>query len=402
MALNRYRLKHLAEHENRAALRAQKLLDRPDRLIGLILLGNNFVNILAAQIATLLTIRFVGEDSLFISGLILTAVILVFAEVVPKTMAAARPESIAFPSSLLLRVLLFVFFPIVWVLNTLSNRILSFFGVTELARTDDPLNREELRTVVKEAGAMISTKHRQMLFGILDLEKATVEDIIVPRNEVYGIDLEDEWPEVMEQLAASRHSRIPCYFGSLDEIKGVLHLRKIAKALRAGDNFQLDDLVSMLDAPYFVPLKTDLYIQLLNFQNNKQRIAIVVDEYGDIEGLVTLEDLLAEVIGEFTTDPQFYTRDVYPQEDGSFLVDGSANIREINRLYRFGLATDGPKTINGLIIETLEDIPETGTTFKLGTMTIEIVQTLGHAVKTARLTITDAPHSDLPTGSVEK
>jgi len=402
MALNRYRLKHLAEHEHRAARRAQKLLDRPDRLIGLILLGNNFVNILAAQITTVLTLRLVGEGSLFLSGLILTAVILVFAEVVPKTMAAARPEKIAFPSSIVLRALLFIFFPIVWVLNKLSNRILALFGVTKLARTDDPLNREELRTVVKEAGAMISTKHRQMLFGILDLENATVEDIIVPRNEVYGVDLEDDWPEVIEQLAASRHSRVPCYMGSLDDIKGMLHLRKVAKALRSGDEFDRNELLSMLDEPYFVPLKTDLYIQLLNFQKSRQRIAFVVDEYGDIEGLVTLGDLVEEVIGEFTTDPQFYTRDVYPQEDGTFLVDGSANIREINRTYQFGLPTDGPKTINGLIIETLEDIPEPGTTFKLGTITIEIVHTLGHAVKTARLTMPSAERSDLPVVSTAK
>ena len=387
MALNRYRLKHMAEREHHAARRAQKLLDRPDRLIGLILLGNNFVNILAAQITTVLTLRLFGEGSLFISGMVLTAVILVFAEVVPKTMAAVHPERIAFPSSYFLRVLLFIFFPIVWVLNRISNNILASFGVTEIARSDDPLNREELRTVVKEAGAMIPRKHRQMLFGILDLENATVEDIIVPRNEIYGIDLEDEWTEVVEQLVTCRHTRVPCYSGSLDSVEGLLHMRKLTKALRSGDEFDIEQLRAMLDETYFVPLKTDLYVQLLNFQKRKQRIALVVDEYGDIEGLVTLEDLLEEVIGEFTTDPQFFTRDVYPQDDGSFLVDGSANIREINRAYRFDLPTDGPKTINGLILETLEDIPEMGTTFKLGNMTVEIVHTLEHAVKTARLTV---------------
>ena len=387
MALNRYRLKHMAERNHRAAQRAQQLLDRPDRLIGLILLGNNFVNILAAQITTVLTLRLIGEGSLFISGLVLTAVILVFAEVVPKTMAAVHPERIAFPSSFLLRILLFVFFPVVWVLNRCSNNILGRLGVTELARSDDLLNREELRTVVKEAGAMIPRKHRQMLFGILDLENATVEDIIVPRNEINGIDFEDDWSEVVEQLVTSRHTRVPCYAGSLDNIEGMLHLRKLTKALRSGDEFDLEELRTMLDEPYFVPLKTDLYVQLLNFQKSKQRIAFVVDEYGDIEGLVTLEDLLEEVIGEFTTDPQFYTRDVYPQDDGSFLVDGSANIRDINRAYRFDLPTDGPKTINGLILETLEDIPEPGTSFKLGNMTVEVVHAFGHAVKTARLTV---------------
>lgn len=394
MALNRYRLKHMAERDHRAARRAQKLLDRPDRLIGLILLGNNFVNILAAQITTVLTLRLIGEGSLFISGMVLTVVILVFAEVVPKTMAAVHPERIAFPSSFLLRILLFIFFPIVWLLNRCSNNILGRLGVTELARSDDLLNREELRTVVKKAGAMIPRKHRQMLFGILDLENATVEDIIVPRNEINGIDLEDDWSEVVEQLVTSRHTRVPCYAGSLDNIEGMLHLRKVTKALRSGDEFDLEELRALLDEPYFVPLKTDLYVQLLNFQKSKQRIAFVVDEYGDIEGLVTLEDLLEEVIGEFTTDPQFYTRDVYPQDDGSFLVDGSANIREINRAFRFDLPMDGPKTINGLILETLEDIPEPGTSFKLGTITVEIVHTLGHAVKTARLMVPDEPDAD--------
>ena len=386
MALNRYRLKHLADREHRAARRAQKLLERPDRLIGLILFGNNLVNILAAQITTVVALRLYGEGSIFVAGLALTAIVLIFAEVVPKTMAALHPERIAFPSSLILRGLLFILFPFVWVLNGISNRILSLVGVESVARSSDPLNREELRTVVKEAGAMISVKHRQMLFGILDLESATVEDIMVPRGEIYAIDLERGWNEIVDQLSTCRHTRVPCYTGHLDAAVGVLHLRKVARLLRADDEFSIDDLRAILDEPYYVPLKTDLYVQLLNFQKHKQRIGLVVDEYGDIEGLVTLEDLLEEVIGEFTTDPQAYTRDVYPQDDGSFLVDGSANIREVNRGYGWDLPTGGPKTLNGLILETLENIPESGTTFRVGGFTIEIVQTLGHAVKTARVT----------------
>ncbi len=393
MALNRYRLRHLAEQKHRGARRAHDLLRRPDRLIGLILLGNNFVNILAAQIVTVLTLRFVGEGSLIVSGLILTVVILVFAEVVPKTLAAVYPERIAFPSSYLLRILLIVFYPLVWVLNRLSNSILALFGVKHLERSEDPLSREELRTVVKEAGAMIPQKHRQMLFGILDLENATVEDIMVPRNEIYGIDVEDEWADVLDQLMSCRHTRVPCYAGSLDQVEGMLHLRKVAKLVCSGDEFGIENMRKLLTEPYFVPLMTDLYVQLLNFQKRRERIAFVVNEYGDIEGLVTLEDLLEEVIGEFTTHPQSYARDVYPQEDGSFLVDGSANIREINRSFNFGLPTDGPKTFNGLILETLEDIPVTGTTFRLGNMTIEILQTHEQAVKTARITIIPDPGS---------
>lgn len=396
MALNRYRLKHLAERQHSGAKRAQRLLERPDRLIGLILLGNNFVNILAAQIATVLTLHLVGESGLIMATFALTAVVLVFAEVVPKTLAAIDPERIAFPSSRLLEVLMWVLYPFVWLLNQISNRILRLLGVTDVGRAEDPLSREELRTVVKEAGAMIPRKHRQMLYGILDLETATVEDIMVPRGEIHGIDLEDSWPEIVDQLITSRHTRVPCYSGSLDNIEGMLHLRRASRLFRSGEEFDIEELRKILVEPYFVPLKTDLYVQLLNFQQRRERIAFVVDEYGDIEGLVTLEDLLEEVIGEFTTDPQTYVRDVYPQEDGSFLVDGSANIREINRAYKFGLPTGGPKTINGLILETLEDIPITGTTFRVGKMTIEIVQTLERSVKTVRLTSQKEPDGKAP------
>lgn len=385
MALNRYRLKNLADRGHRSATNAQQLLERPDRLIGLILLGNNFVNILSAQIATVITLHFLGEGGLLVSTVAMTAVVLVFAEVVPKTLAALHPERIAFPSSYLLRILMLLFYPLVWCLNKVSNGILALFGVTDLKHSKDALNREELRTVVKEAGAMIPQKHREMLFGILDLESASVEDIMVPRAEIYGIDLEDEWSEVVDQLISCRHTRVPCYEGNIDNLIGMLHLRRVSKLLRSGDEFSPEELRAILSEPYFAPLKTDLYTQLQNFQKERQRIAFVVDEYGDIEGLVTLEDLLEEIIGEFTTDPQTFIRDVHPQEDGSFLVDGSANIREINRAYHFGLPTDGPKTLNGLILETLEDIPVTGTTFRIDDITIEIVQTHERAVKSARL-----------------
>jgi Mg2+/Co2+ transporter CorB len=244
--------------------------------------------------------------------------------------------------------------------------------------------------VVKEAGAMIPQQHQQMLFGILDLETATVEDIMVPRGDIAGIDLDGDWNDVLEQLMTSRHTRVPCYSGSLDHLEGVLHLRRAVKLLRAGHEFTIRDLRALLVEPYYVPLTTDLYVQLLNFQKQRQRIAFVVDEYGDIEGLVTLEDLLEEVVGEFTTDVQDYARDVYPQADGSFLIDGSANIRALNRMYGFDLPSGGPKTLNGLILETLEDIPITGTTFRLQNMTIEVVQTAERAVRTARITLTAA------------
>lgn len=395
MTLNRYRLKHLAERGHRAAQSAQKLLERPDRLISLLLFGNNFINILIGQIATVVTLQLWGEHALIASAAVVTAVVLVFAEVVPKTLAAIHPERIALPAAFVLRPLQFVLWPFVWILNWISNGVLALLGVRELKRARESLSREELRTVVMEAGAMIPQQHQQMLFGILDLETATVEDIMVPRGDIYGIDLDDEWPDVLEQLMNCRHTRVPCYSGNIDNIEGLLHLRRLAKTLRSGDDFTIADLRALLVEPYYVPMTTDLYVQLLNFQKQKQRIAFVVDEYGDIEGLVTLEDLLEEVVGEFTTDPQIYARDVYPQEDGSFLVDGSANIRAINRVYGFALPTSGPKTVNGLILETLEDIPITGTAFRVGHITIEIVQTAERAVKTARLTLagTTPPHS---------
>jgi Mg2+/Co2+ transporter CorB len=386
MALNRYRLRHLVEKDHAGAKRANDLLARPDRLIGLILLGNNFVNILATQIATILTLHFLGQDGLILTTVLLTLVILIFAEVLPKTVAAINPERVAFPSTLLLKPLLWLFYPFVWVVNGITNGILNWFNINPQKAGADPLDREELRTVVKEAGAMIPRKHRQMLFGILDLEKATVEDIMVPRAEIDAIDLDDEWVDVVNQLMASRHTRIPCYRGSLDELVGVLHVRALTRLLRSVEDFGLEEFEAMLREPYFVPTKTNLHMQLINFQRKRERLALAVDEYGDIEGLVTIDDLLEEVVGEFTTDLQNYTRDVYPQDDGTYLVDGTANIRELNRAYNWTLPEGGPKTLNGLLLNALEDIPETGTSLRIDDYTIEVVRSTEHIVKKARVT----------------
>jgi Mg2+/Co2+ transporter CorB len=386
MALNRYRLRHLVEKDHAGAKRANDLLARPDRLIGLILLGNNFVNILTTQIATILTLHFLGQDGLILTTVLLTLVILIFAEVLPKTVAAINPERVAFPSTLLLKPLLWLFYPFVWVVNGITNRILNWFNINPQKAGADPLDREELRTVVKEAGAMIPRKHRQMLFGILDLEKATVEDIMVPRAEIDAIDLDDEWVDVVNQLMASRHTRIPCYRGSLDKLVGVLHVRALTRLLRSLEDFGLEEFEAMLREPYFVPTKTNLHMQLINFQRKRERLALAVDEYGDIEGLVTIDDLLEEVVGEFTTDLQNYTRDVYPQDDGTYLVDGTANIRELNRAYNWTLPEGGPKTLNGLLLNALEDIPETGTSLRIDDYTIEVVHSTEHVVKNARVT----------------
>ena len=248
------------------------------------------------------------------------------------------------------------------------------------------MSTSEIRTVVEEAGSRISEKYREMLFGILDLEKVTVEDIIIPRSEIFAVNLEDDWPNIVEQLKFCRYSRVPCYSGNINMIEGVLHMRKIRQFLLTNDAFVLKDLKALLTEPYFVPSNTSLYIQLTNFQIKKQRIAFAVDEYGELDGLITLQSLINQIFGSFADTTGIHNRDVFPQEDGSFLVDGSANLREINKQFEFNLPTDGPKTLNGLITEQMQDIPDVGTTFKLNGMTIEVVKTLQKAVKIAKLT----------------
>ncbi len=384
MALNRYRLKHLCDQKHKGAMRASALLEKPDRLIGLILLGNNFVNILASSIATIIAIRLYGEVGIAIAAALLTIVILIFSEVTPKTMAALYPEKIAFPVSLILKPLLTMLYPLVWLVNLIANGVLKILGISPNDNEDMALSREELRTVVKEAGTMIPQRHQQMLFGILDLEKVTVEDIMIPRNEVIGIDLDSTHDELESQLRSSRHTRIPIFNGNLDNIVGVIHVRKIPVLLDQPQESRATAISERVVEPYYVPIGTPLHTQLNNFQREKCRIGFVVDEYGDIQGLVTLEDILEEIVGEFTTDPG-YNKDIHEQEDGSYLVDASANIREINKSLKWTLNTEGPKTLNGLIIETLENIPETGTSLRIGNYIIEILQTSKQAVKTIRI-----------------
>jgi len=388
MALNRYRLRHLADERHRGAMRASKLLKRPDRLIGLILLGNNFVNILASSIATLIGLRLMGEAGLLPATALLTIVVLIFAEVMPKTLAALNPERIAFPASTMLTLLLRLFYPLVWLVNIITNTLLGLLGIRpEEAGADTAMSREELRTVVKEAEAMIPSRHQKMLMGILDLEKVTVEDIMVPRNEINGLDLEQDNASLRDHLAIAQHTRIPVYRGSLDQTIGILHVRKIAALLEEDDpdRFGPELIAERVVEPYFVPISTPLHTQLYNFQREKRRLALVVDEFGDIQGMVTLEDILEEIVGEFTTDPQSYDRDIYPQDDGSYLIDGSATIRDINRSLKWYLPAAGPKTFNGLILETLESIPQAGTSLRIGDYVVEIVQVSNQAVRTARV-----------------
>jgi len=384
ISLNRYRLRHLSKSNHRGAKRAQKLLEKPDRLIGLILLGNNFVNILASSVATIIAIRLWGEAGIAIAAGLLTLVILIFAEVAPKTLAVLHPERIAFPASLILRPLLFLLYPVVWAVNIIANGMLRLFGVPMHADGQQRMSQEELRTVLSEADAMIPRRHKQMLTNILDLQEVTVNDIMVPRSEITGIDLDDDWDTIYSQLLNSQHTRFPVYREDINNIIGFLHVRNCMRLL-SQSNAGIEELMRYVREAYYVPENTPLNTQLLQFQRQKRRIGMVVDEYGDILGLVTLEDILEEIVGEFTSEPLTTIKDIHPQEDGTYLVDGSATIRELNRSMGWELPSDGPKTFNGLIIEHLESIPEPGTSVLIAGYPIEIVQSKENTVKTARV-----------------
>ena len=384
MTLNRYRLKHLAEEGNRAASLAQRLLERPDRLIGLILLGNNFVNILASSLATILAMRLGGEGAIPLAAGILTLVILIFSEVAPKTLAALHPEKLAFPAAWVYTPLLKVSYPLVALVNFFANSLLRLLRVYPEASGRDTLSKEELRTIVNEAGALIPHKHQKMLLGILDLEKATVEDIMIPRQEIDGIDLNEPWDELVQDLLEMPYTQALVYRGSIDNVVGFIHARHLMQALMAGE-LTPEKLESLIQEPYYIPEGTPLNTQLLNFQKAKRRVGLVVDEYGDVLGLVTMSDLLEQIVGEFTSDPTDRISDVTPQEDGSYLASGSASVRELVKTFGWDLPTEGPRTFNGLILEQLESIPEPGTSLLINGYPVEILQTQGNAVKTARI-----------------
>jgi Mg2+/Co2+ transporter CorB len=386
MSLNRYRLRHRAQAGHRGARLAEALLAHPDRLIGLILLLSTIVNVTAPMLVSVIALRLGGHFLLAFGAVILTLVLLILCEVAPKTFGALHPERLALPSAYVYAPLLWVLYPFVWATNLLANGVLRMLGASP-QQASNSLSSEELRTVLAEAGAMIPQRHRQMLMSILDLDKTTVEDIMVPRVEIVGIDVEDSWDKALEQLRQSQHTRLPVYEGDIDRIIGVLHMKRVVHELARGrlDRENLIEAASTRDA-YFVPSGTPLNTQLVNFQRAKHRMAFVVDEYGDIQGLVTLEDILEEIVGEFTTDPAtMMHKDVHREADGSFVANASTTIRALNRSMRWNLPTDGPKTLNGLIVEFLETIPEPGTTLKLADYMLEVLQTADNAIKTVRI-----------------
>ena len=384
MTLNRYRMKRLADAGHRGARKARTLLERPDRLIGLILLGNNFVNILASSLATVIALRLGGQGAIAIAAGVLTFVVLIFSEVAPKTLAALHPETLAFPAAHVYSLLLKLTWPLVRVVNLLANQLLRLLGVSPDEIAEHGLDSEELRAAVHEAGALIPRRHQRMLLAVLDLEKVRVEDIMVPRNEIDGIDLAEPFDDIVQQLRDMPYTRVLVCEGGLDEIIGFVHARKLMQAAVAGE-LDKERIRALCRPPYYVPAATPLNQQLLEFQRTRRRIALAVDEYGDVLGLVTMADLLGEIVGEFATEPVPNDRDVQPQADGTWLVSGSANVRELVRAMHWELPTDGPKTLNGLILEQLEALPHVGTSLLLNGYPVDIVQTQGNIVKLARV-----------------
>ncbi len=386
MALNRYRLRHLVKEGHRGAVKADHLLRRPDRLLGVILIGNNLVNFTAASLATVLGIRLMGDTGVVLAPVLATIVFLIFSEVAPKTIAAQRPEPIAYRSVYLLEPLLRLLYPGVWFINGVSNVLVKPFLPKHHDEDNDrdSLTAEELRTVVNE-GVVLPEKRQNMMLSILDLETVTVDDIMVPRSEIVGIDVNDDMSDILSQLASSQHTRLPVYKDDVDNMLGVLHLRRLTRFLPAAE-LSRSDLLQLTEEPYYVPEATPLHTQLINFQKEKKRIALVVDEYGDVRGIVTLEDILEEIVGEFTTDFAANIPEIHPQDDGSYVIDGLAVLRDINRALEWDLPTHGPKTLNGLVLEHLEMLPDSNLCLRIGDYLIETLQIKDNVIRNLKIT----------------
>ncbi|WP_371744920.1 HlyC/CorC family transporter [Methylobacter sp. S3L5C] len=378
MTINRYRLRHLVKLRHAGAIKTQKLLKRPDRLLGLILLCNNFVNNFASSIATVIAIKlYADEESIVaIAAAILTIVMLIFSEVTPKTIAAMKPELLAFPAAWIYTPLLKILYPIVWIVNLLVSLLLRLVGVDVNKNRHDSLNKEELKSIITEAESLMPVRYQKMLLGILELESATVEDIMTPRNEIVGINLEDSIEDIITQIKSSPHTQLAVYKKSIDRVVGFLHLRKVLLLVNQ-DDFDKQAIINLLTKPSFIPESTPVHAQMLRFKSEKIRIGLAVDEYGDVQGLVTLDDLLQEIVGELITDDVTARK----QSDGSYLVDATITVRELNRVMQWTLPTEGPKTLNGLILEFMETIPESGTSIKLHGHPLEIIKRDDHSVK---------------------
>ncbi len=387
MTLNRYRLRHLSKQGNRAAKRVERLLRKPDRLISLVLIGNNLVNILASSLATIVGMRLYGDAGVAIATGVLTFVVLIFAEVLPKTVAALYPEKVAFPSSFLLGPLQIVMMPLVWLLNTITRLLMRMVGIKADNVVSAALSKDELRTIVHESRSQISRRNQDMLLSVLDLEKVSVSDIMVPRNDIVGIDINDDWKSIVRQLTHPPHGRIVLYRESLDDAIGMLRIREAWRQMNEKKEFTKEVMLRAADEIYYVPEGTPLSVQLVKFQRNKKKVGLVVNEYGDIQGLVTVEDILEEIVGDFTTSMSpTLAEEVTPQNDGSVIIEGGANVREINKAFNWRLPEDEARTINGMILEALEDIPSTGIRLRLNQYDIDILDVQENMIKQVRVT----------------
>ena len=401
MALNRYRLRHLARQHHKAAQRAQKLLKRPDRLLGVILIGNTFANILASSIATILASRFFGNLGVAITTVLLTCIILLFGEVIPKTLATVNPERFAFPASFILKILLTLFYPIVWILNFLSNNTLKLFGIQVGAKSTEPLSKEELRTLVFDTEGKLKRPHRHMLLGVLDLEKSTVQDILIPRHKIYGINLDEPWESIRTRLIESPYSRVPIFNGEIDNILGILPLKKTILMLLKDPTFNKEKMLKNIEPTYFIPESTTLQTQLINFQKRGEHFGVVVDEYGDIQGVATVEDILEEIVGEYMNKlPSQQT--IQKLEQNQYIASGDTTIRDLNRKLETQLPLSGPKTLNGLITEHLQTVPTANTCVMIQSQPLEILEVEDNAIKWVKIALnptkTPPKNGDTPLG----
>lgn len=389
MALNRYRLKHKAKSGHKGAIKAQRLLEQPDRLLGVILLGNNFVNIFASSIATIIALRLIGEAGIAIAAGLLTLTILIFAEVAPKTLAALYPERIAFPAAYVLEPLLKILSPIVWFVNVIANGFLKLFRVhVKKAEQDHSLSQEELQTLINEATGQLPQQYRDMLTSILRLESVTVEDVMIPKPEIYGIDVDQPFDQLLKALQRSPYTRVPLYRGTFDaDLVGVLNIRRALPVLMKPD-VSLKDIIRIARSAYYVPETTTLNTQLANFSKHKRRMALIVDEYGELQGLLTMEDLLEEIVGKLSTDARAHeSSTVAIHTDGSMTVNAAEFIRDLNKEYMLSLPTNGPKTLNGLIQEHLEALPGVGTCIRVGDYGLEVLEVSQNAIDSVKLSL---------------
>lgn len=384
MSINRYKLRHLVKHGHQTAKRVQAMIARPERLLTVLLIGNTVANIVASTIATLIGQRLYGDAGVAIATVVLSFIILVFAELLPKTIAATMPERVAFFSALPLKTIQLLLLPLVYLVSSMAKGMVRLLGLKNAHIERDALTSDELRTVMLEAQGMLHSSHHSMLMALLDLEQATVEDIMIPKSEINGIDLEKPWHEILDELTGVEHTRLVLYKGSIEHVLGMIHIRTILH-LHFENNLSVERILSEVEPPYFIPESTSLHQQLHQFQKLKKRNGFVVDEYGNLIGLVTMADILEEVIGEFTTDAADFSLDIVPQEDGSYIIDASITLRELKRHLALNFPDLGPRTLSGLIIEYLGYIPPSDSCLILGDVKMEILQVRENIIRSVRL-----------------